>query len=195
MKTFNELSNKQKKFITEYVKDFNGTRAAIEAGYSEAGAHVRSSELLKDPDIKRIMDDLFSEFVMSAQETLFHLSTIARGDIALLTDNAGNPDIKTAKGNHSSNLIKSIKQKTVLGDDSEIHETEIEAYDRLKALDLLAKYHQLTTTSRVKVDDWRSQAIEDIKSGTLPYNVLAEAFDESLAAELFRSAGVPIPTE
>lgn len=46
------------------------------------------------------------------------------------------------------------------------------------------------TRSEHEIKDWRSQAIEDIKAGTLTYNALAMAFDNSLAAELFREAGV-----
>jgi hypothetical protein len=49
-------------------------------------------------------------------------------------------------------------------------------------------------TKHMKVDDWRSQAIADIKAGNIAYEALAGAFDDSLASELFRAAGVPIPT-
>ena len=40
------LTNKQQAFCREYVKDSNGSQAAIRAGYSTAGAKVRGSELL-----------------------------------------------------------------------------------------------------------------------------------------------------
>ncbi len=40
------LTNKQLAFCREYVKDSNGTQAAIRAGYSKAGAVSRGSELL-----------------------------------------------------------------------------------------------------------------------------------------------------
>jgi phage terminase small subunit len=33
------LTNKQRIFVAEYTKDFNATRAAIAAGYSEVSAH------------------------------------------------------------------------------------------------------------------------------------------------------------
>lgn len=45
----------------------------------------------------------------------------------------------------------------------------------------------------VKHQDWRSMAIEDIRAGRITYPLLAKAFDDSLAAELFREAGIPIP--
>lgn len=48
-------------------------------------------------------------------------------------------------------------------------------------------------TKQVKIEDWRSQAIADIKAGVIGYKALAEAFDNDLASELFRAAGVPVP--
>ena len=46
-----ELSPKARKFVTEYLKDFNGTQAAIRAGYSSTGAGVTANRLLKNPKI------------------------------------------------------------------------------------------------------------------------------------------------
>lgn len=43
---------KVRAFINEYLKDFNGTKAAIRAGYSPKSAHVKACTLLKDPKVK-----------------------------------------------------------------------------------------------------------------------------------------------
>ncbi len=45
------MNAKQKAFITEYMKDKNGTQAAIRAGYSERSAYSQASDLLKIPEI------------------------------------------------------------------------------------------------------------------------------------------------
>lgn len=42
------LTAKQARFVEEYLIDLNATQAAIRAGYSEAGAFVRGSELLRN---------------------------------------------------------------------------------------------------------------------------------------------------
>jgi phage terminase small subunit len=42
-----QLSHKQRAFVREYCKDFNGTQAAIRAGYSPTSAGESASELLK----------------------------------------------------------------------------------------------------------------------------------------------------
>lgn len=46
------LCDQQKRFANEYLDDFNGTRAAIAAGYSEATARSKASQLLTKVNIK-----------------------------------------------------------------------------------------------------------------------------------------------
>jgi phage terminase small subunit len=46
------LTPKQQIFVTEYLVDFNATRAAIAAGYSERTAGKIGSENLQKPEIK-----------------------------------------------------------------------------------------------------------------------------------------------
>lgn len=48
------------------------------------------------------------------------------------------------------------------------------------------------TVHEHKIDDWRSQAIEDIKAGRILYKELAQAFDDDLATTLFREAGISV---
>lgn len=49
-------------------------------------------------------------------------------------------------------------------------------------------------TARMEHQDWRSEAIAGIKAGEFTYAALVEVFDDSLAADLFREAGVSIQT-
>lgn len=45
------LTPKERRFVWEYEKDWNGTRAAIRAGYSEKSAAVIASRLLKKVNV------------------------------------------------------------------------------------------------------------------------------------------------
>jgi hypothetical protein len=47
-------------------------------------------------------------------------------------------------------------------------------------------------SDKVKIEDWRSQVIADIKAGIIQYEVLEQAFDTDLATELFAAAGVRV---
>jgi len=48
-----DLNHRQERFVQEFLVDLNATQAAIRAGYSEKGAHVRGSELLS---IRKVRD-------------------------------------------------------------------------------------------------------------------------------------------
>ena len=184
------LTNKQQLFVYEYLKCFNATRAAIAAGYSEKTAYSIGQRLLKNVEVSRALEDFMRESAMSAHEVIHHLTMIARGDMDELIDSKGNLDIYEARSHGSTSLIKKIRQRSITTEQSDITEAEIEPYDRLKALDLLAKYHMLTTTTRV--EDWRSDAISDIREGKIDYAILMDEFGVDLATQLFAAAGVPV---
>lgn len=64
------LEPRQRLFVTEYLKDFNGTQAAIRAGYSEKTAQEQSSRLLSKVIIK--------EEIARRQEIIQKSSNITR---------------------------------------------------------------------------------------------------------------------
>jgi phage terminase small subunit len=51
-----ELTPKQQRFCDEYLKDLNGTQAAIRAGYSENTAKEIASENLTKPNIQEYLN-------------------------------------------------------------------------------------------------------------------------------------------
>jgi len=53
-----KLNDKQKRFCQEYIKDFNGKRAAISAGYSKKTARSIANENLTKPDIQTYLEKL-----------------------------------------------------------------------------------------------------------------------------------------
>lgn len=53
-----QLSEKQRRFVREWLIDMNGTRAAIRAGYSEKSAANTASRLMKDPDVQAYRNEL-----------------------------------------------------------------------------------------------------------------------------------------
>ncbi len=151
------LTNKQEKFVNEYLKDYNATQAALRAGYSPKTAYAIGSENLKKLEIIEAV----RQKTMDSAEVLANLTDIARGNITDLMDVTTSGFTlelmeKDEQGEYvikpQSKLIKKIKQKvtTILGkkesdDDKEIVETEIELYSAQEALVTLGKYHKLFT--------------------------------------------------
>lgn len=188
-----KLKPQHQLFVDYYFElNFNQTKAAIAAGYPEAGARTQAWRLLRNVDIIAEIERRMDAHAMSANEVIYHLTEIGRGDMDDLLDVNGKPSLKIARQNHKTHLIKKMKVETISIGENRVKTvvTRLEVYDRLKALELMAKHHDLI--NRVKIDDWRSQAIEDIRAGVIPFQSLAEAFDIDLATELFKAAGVPV---
>jgi phage terminase small subunit len=61
------MNERQQRFVHEYVKDFNGTQAAIRAGYSENGAAVQANSLLSNPKIKAAVEERKEEVAIQAK--------------------------------------------------------------------------------------------------------------------------------
>ena len=55
------LNEKQKQFCNEYLIDFNGTQAAIRAGYSRSTARSIANENLTKPDIQQYLKELIEK--------------------------------------------------------------------------------------------------------------------------------------
>ena len=61
-----KLTLKQRRFIEEYLIDFNGCQAAIRAGYSESSAKEIAAENLTKPNIKSEIDRLTAQMTEKA---------------------------------------------------------------------------------------------------------------------------------
>lgn len=92
-----DLTEKQFKFCLEYCKDFNGTQAAIRAGYSKNTAMEQASRLLSNVKVSGQLDLLLNRVkkntIMDIQEIQERLTAIARGEVdedVVVTVNTGN---------------------------------------------------------------------------------------------------------
>lgn len=56
-----KITEKQRRFVREWLVDMNGTRAAIRAGYSEKSAAQTANRLMKLPEVRKYRDTLLQE--------------------------------------------------------------------------------------------------------------------------------------
>jgi phage terminase small subunit len=59
--TVGKMTEKQKFFCMEYTTDKNATQAAIRAGYSEKTAYSQGQRLLKDVEIRAVIDAILAK--------------------------------------------------------------------------------------------------------------------------------------
>ncbi len=78
------LNARQIRFANEYVIDFNGTQAAIRAGYAESCAGQTAFDLLKNPEITKRIEERKEELAaaagLSAEWVLHQWRMIAEAD-------------------------------------------------------------------------------------------------------------------
>jgi phage terminase small subunit len=145
-----ELTQQQKLFCREYIKDFNGTQAAIRAGYSPKTAYAQASRLLRNvkvqQEIKRLADQALKRFDVTVDRIVQEYAYLAFLDINDLYDEQGRilpiKDIPERARRAiiglkvGSERIVSIDEETVIRE----FITEYKLADKRKALEDLARY-------------------------------------------------------
>ncbi|SMQ86833.1 Phage terminase, small subunit [Bacillus sp. OV166] len=114
MKTFDSLTDKQKKFVEIYIEISNGHKAAVIAGYAEIGASQEAYRLLRNPRVKEYIDELEKErreriqnrlaaMVEQAVKKMFELATTAESESVRL---AAIKDILDRAGYKATNKVE-----------------------------------------------------------------------------------------
>jgi len=87
------MNYRQNQFVFEYLVDFNATKAAIRAGYSERSAGAVGHELLKNPEILEAIaaaaEGRLERLQINADYVLQRLIEIDQLDAADITDDEG----------------------------------------------------------------------------------------------------------
>lgn len=158
-----KLTPKQELFISEYLLDFNATRAAKAAGYSDQTAYKMGYENLLKPQIreeikKHIDKALEDNEITLKSEILSELRAIAFADISrdvqivtnTITDEDGKEkqyqtvEFTDTKDSDQTRAISSIK----ISDKGAI---EVKYHSKERALELLGKYMEMFNDNK-KID-------------------------------------------
>ena len=119
------MTEKQRRFCDEYLRDCNAAQAAIRAGYSKKTAKQIGQKLLTKIDLRAYVDaqleKIRSEKIADAQEGMEYRTSVMRGE-------------------HTEQTLQ------LAGDGvQQISEIKVAARERLKAAELLGKRYALFT--------------------------------------------------
>jgi phage terminase small subunit len=81
-----ELPARRRKFVQEYLRDLNGTRAALRAGYAPKAARSEASRLLTNVNICEAVDAGMDLYAMRPGEIIARLTQHARGSLEPFLD-------------------------------------------------------------------------------------------------------------
>jgi phage terminase small subunit len=149
------LEPKQQAFCEEYIIDFNGTQAAIRAGYSERTAGSIASENLQKPEIQaeihRQIENRSKRTEITQDRVLLEIARLAFNDPRKAFDEEGKllpvqewPDDVAA----AISAIKVTEARTEDGDICQVK--EVKFWDKGKQIELAGK-HLAMFTDKVNI--------------------------------------------
>lgn len=130
-------------FVAEYLKDFQGAKAAIAAGYSKVRAKQAADELLNRPDVAAALKQAIAErserTQIDADWVLEHLSQKAKADLAdiYMPDGRLKP-VHEWPLIWRQGLVAGVK--TAETDEAGVTVREVKIADRTKVDELLGKH-------------------------------------------------------
>ena len=158
------MTQKQKRFIEEYLIDLNATQAAIRAGYSPDSAADIGSENLRKPDIRAHIDKKMAERSrrtgVNADRVVMELAKLAFVNAADVI-NTEDATLREDALVEDTAAIQSVKVKVIPTQNGEGIEREIKMADKIKALELLGK-HLGMFKDKVDVSVEKSEKLEEI---------------------------------
>lgn len=147
-----KLTDKQEMFCKEYMVDFNGTQAAIKAGYSEKTARQIGSDNLSKVDIQERLAELkqkrSDKVEITAERVIKEIATLAFSNIPDYFKQIGEGSVYTLTMKQfedmpgdASRAISSIEQN-VDKDGNVIYKVRL--WDKSKNLEMLCKHLGIT---------------------------------------------------
>lgn len=149
-----KLTDKQKKFIDEYLVDLNATQAAMRAGYKEKAAYRTGAENLRKPQIQEEIQKRLQERQQRTEVTqdmvVKELAAIAFARATDYVEIRSNGVCGTVVIKPTTNLSDQ-QIRAIAGIKEGANGIEIKLNDKEKALELLGR-HLGMWNDKIKVD-------------------------------------------
>ena len=137
-----KLTEKQQRFVDEYLIDLNATQAAIRAGYSAKTADVQGSRMLANCKVQQAISIAMAERSkrtgINQDRVVLELARIAFVKMTDIIDSDGK--IKDDATDDDLACIESVKYKSSESDTGLSVEREVKISPKLKELELLGKH-------------------------------------------------------
>jgi phage terminase small subunit len=180
------LSDKQARFVEEYLLDLNATQAAIRAGYSERTARSVGAENLTKPDVARAISaaqEIRSRRTqVTATRVLEELAHIGFSNVThYVLDVSGRIALAEGAPPDALRAVASVKFKTRTltpkeGPPVVEHEAEFKLWDKNTALANIGKHLGMFAERNLSVNlaDLTDEELKRIAHGEDPVGVLAD---------------------
>lgn len=137
-----KLTEKQQRFVDEYLIDLNATQAAIRAGYSVKTANEQGCQNLAKLSIQQAIAEKMAERSkrtgINQDRIVLELAKIAFVKMTDIVDEEGR--IRPDATDDDLSCIESVKYKESSSMNGDSVEREVKISSKLKALELLGKH-------------------------------------------------------
>ena len=137
-----KLTEKQQRFVDEYLIDLNATQAAIRAGYSAKTADVQGSRMLGNVKVQQAIAEAMAKRSkrtgVNQDRVVLELAKLAFVKMTDIVDSEGR--IRSNATDDDLSCIESIKYKESDNEYGGSVEREVKISSKLKALELLGKH-------------------------------------------------------
>lgn len=137
-----KLTNRQKKFCNFYNAEPNATKAAIKAGYSKRTAYSAGQRLLKNVEVKKVIQNkaekLSSKLEITAENVLREWAILAYSNIADVVKASGD----SVRLNDINKLTPEV-QRSIQSVSEGKFGVSIKLHDKKAGLEALSKYLHL----------------------------------------------------
>lgn len=143
-----QINDQQMKFCKEYMKDFNGTQAAIRAGYSKKTANEQAAQLLAKVSVQKYLETLKQKAAYKNEELTERIKNelikLGFSNIQdFIEEDNEIKDLTTIPANHAA-CVESIKKTVTKFGDEKTGGTktsiQFKLHSKLDALEKLARY-------------------------------------------------------
>lgn len=128
------MNKRQERFVLEWLKDMNATKAAIRAGYSERTAYSIGQRLLKNVEIQTAIKEFHEQRQRESVATVLDVEEFLS---------------ETMRGEHKEEVVTSVGEgKGVFH--NEIVRKQVSMKDRIRAAELLGKRFGMFDANQVE---------------------------------------------
>lgn len=149
------MTDRQARFVEEYLVDLNGAQAAIRAGYSKRTARAIAAELLTKPDIQAAVQGAMaarSQRTEITQDTVLQeLAVMLRSDVRHfhVEEETGALVLSDGAPDSAWRAVSSVKHRRIVrgvGDDRETtYELEFRLWDKPAAVKMAGQHLAMFT--------------------------------------------------
>ena len=128
------MNKRQERFVLEWLRDMNATKAAIRAGYSERTAYSIGQRLLKNVEIQTAIKEFHEQRQRESVATVLDVEEFLS---------------ETMRGEHKEEVVTSVGEGKGIFH-NEIVRKQVSMKDRIRAAELLGKRFGMFDANQVE---------------------------------------------